>query len=67
MTDHETREKALVLALCIVEDSRNSSRYAFAMIGSRESPEKRVTYADMVNVLHEMLDELGAEEKEDAD
>lgn len=67
MTDKETRERALVLALHIVEDSRNSSRYAFTAIGSMMNPEKRVTYSDMVAVLHEMLDELAAEGKEDAD
>lgn len=61
MTDKETRERALVLALLIVEDSRNASRYAFAAIGSMMNPENRVTYSDMVNVLHEMLDELSNE------
>lgn len=58
MTDRETRERALVLALHIVEDSRNENRYAFTAIGSKANPVNRVTYTDMVNALHEMLDEL---------
>lgn len=61
MTDRETRERALVLALHIVEDSRNENRYAFSAIRSGANPEIRVTYYDMVNVLHEMLDELADE------
>ena len=61
MTDRETRKRALVLALHIVEDSRNANRYAFTAIGSKANPEIRVTYYDMVNALHEMLDELADE------